>query len=275
MPWWSKPLRDNETGGPAIVLGATEVAYGVDWTFADPTAQRPNGRMGDYRLGYAAPPSSVRLADAVAASCAFPPFFAPLTLPGADLGLTGGHPDHETPEQRAAILEQIRLTDGGVYDNLGLEPVWRNHATVLVSDGGAVFRARAERTVWGRLMRVLGVATGGGTSVRLRWLHASFARDVMSGSTWGLDTVVPQGYPAPVVELINAVRTDLDAFTRDEQRVLERHGYLVADHVVRQYVPSAVRIDAPLDPPHPRVADPDVARRALRGSARRALLGRW
>lgn len=275
VPWWSKPLRDNETGGPAIVLGATEVAYGVDWTFADPTAQRPNGRMGDYRLGYAAPPSSVRLADAVAASCAFPPFFAPLTLPGADLGLTGGHPDRETPEQRAAILEQIRLTDGGVYDNLGLEPVWRNHATVLVSDGGAVFRARAERTVWGRLLRILGVATGGGTSVRLRWLHASFARDVMSGSTWGLDTVVPQGYPAPVVELIDAVRTDLDAFTRDEQRVLERHGYLVADHVVRQYVPTAVRIDAPLDPPHPRVADPDVVRRALRGSARRVLLGRW
>ena len=275
VPWWSKPLRDNETGGPAIVMGATEVAYGVDWTFADPTANRPNGRMGDYRLGYAAPPASVRIADAVAASCAFPPFFAPMTLPGKDLGLTGGHPDHETPQQRAAILEAIRLTDGGVYDNLGLEPVWRNHGTVLVSDGGAVFRAHTERTVWGRMLQILGVATGGGTSVRLRWLHASFAREVMAGSTWGLDTVVPQGYDPASVELIDAVRTDLDAFTKDEQRILERHGYLVADDVVRRYVPALVRIDAPLRPPHPKVADHDVVRRALRGSAKRALLGRW
>ena len=275
VPWWSTPLRDNETGGPAIVIGSTDVAYGVDWTFADPTANRPDGRMGDYRLGYAAPPRSVRLADAVAASCAFPPFFAPMTLVGTDLGLTGGHPDHETPEQRAAILEAIRLTDGGVYDNLGLEPVWRNHATVLVSDGGAVFRAHTERTVWGRLLQILGVATGGGSSVRLRWLHASFARNVMAGSTWGLDTVVPEGYDPASVELINAVRSDLDAFTRDEQRILERHGYLVADHVVRRYVPGLVRVDAPLRPPHPKVADHEVVRRALRSSAKRALLGRW
>jgi NTE family protein len=275
VPWWSTPLRDNETGGPAIVTGATEVAYGVDWTFADPTARRPCGRIGDYRLGYAPPPPGLRLADVVAASCAFPPFFAPMALRGKGLGLTGGHPDHDTPEQRAAILEQIRLTDGGVYDNLGLEPVWKDHAAVLVSDGGEVFRARSEHTLWGRLLQILGIATGGGTSVRLRWLHAGFARGVMTGSSWSLGNVVPQGYPAESVDLIDAIRTDLDAFSGDEQRILERHGYLVADHVVREWAPGLIRIDAPLVPPHPEVAEPAVVPRALKDSAKRLLLGRW
>ena len=29
------------------------------------------------------------------------------------------------------------LTDGGVYDNMGLETVWKRYQTVLVSDAGA------------------------------------------------------------------------------------------------------------------------------------------
>jgi len=275
VPWWSGPLRDNETGGPAIFVGATDVAYGVDWIFANPTAARPRGRIGDYRLGYAEPPADMRLADAVAASCAFPPFFAPMTLNGNDLHLMASHPGDEAPGQLAAVREQIRLTDGGVYDNLALEPVWKNHRTVIVSDGGGVFRARSEHTLWGKLLQILAIASGGGSSVRLRWLHASFARGVMSGVTWGLDTVAPQCYPLDVVELINTVRTDLDAFSQQEQHILERHGYHVADQAVHRYLAELVHVDAPLDPPHTDVADPAVAALALRRSAMRTLFGRW
>ena len=56
VPWWSTPLRDNGIGGPTVITGATEIAYGVDWTFAGPSVEHPRGRVGDYRLGYAAPP---------------------------------------------------------------------------------------------------------------------------------------------------------------------------------------------------------------------------
>ncbi len=31
---------------------------------------------------------------------------------------------------------KVVLTDGGVYDNLGLETAWKRYKTILVSDGG-------------------------------------------------------------------------------------------------------------------------------------------
>ena len=272
--WWSTPLRDNVGPGPAVVTCATEIGYGVDWVFEDATVHRPHGRVGDYRLGYAAPPAGLRVADVVAASCAFPPFFAPMVLDGVAMRLTGGKKGLESDEERAAITRRIRLTDGGVYDNLGLEPVWKRHATVLVSDGGGVFRARTERTVVGRTLRILAIATNGGQSVRSRWLHAGFARGALHGASWALDTVVDGCYPRATTELINAVRTDLDAFSREEQHVLERHGYLVADAQVRAHCPELVTLDAPPVPPHDDVADPAVAARALVDSSKRRLLGR-
>jgi NTE family protein len=275
VPWWSTPLRDNAVGGPTVVTGATEIAYGVDWTFAGPSAEHPRGRIGDYRLGYAAPPPELRVADAIAASCAFPPYFEPMAFDGNVLRLAGGSHGNEDQQARDEIRGRIRLTDGGVYDNLALEPVWKNHSTVLVSDGGSVFRARTERTVFGRLLRIMAISSGGGTSVRLRWLHASFARAALSGVTWSLDTEVPQSYPAATVELVNAIRTDLDAFSRAERHVLERHGYLVADAAIHRHQPELIRVQAPLRPPHADVADPVVVERALRRSAPRTLFGHW
>ncbi len=275
VPWWSTPLRDNGIGGPTVITGATEVAYGVDWTFACPSVEQPRGRVGDYRLGYAAPPPELRVADAIAASCAFPPYFEPMAFDGNVLRLAGGSHGSEDQQARDEIRGRIRLTDGGVYDNLALEPVWKNHATVLVSDGGSVFRAGTERTVFGRLLRIMAISSGGGTSVRLRWLHASFARAALSGVTWSLDTKVPHSYPAATVELLNAIRTDLDAFSQVERHVLERHGYLVADAAIHRHQPELVRVEAPLRPPHPDVADPAVVDLALRDSASRTLLGHW
>ncbi len=275
LPWWSRALRDNGADGPAIVIGATEVGYGVDWVFMDPDAARPQGRIGDYRVGYAVPPVGLRLADSVAASCAFPPFFAPMRLSAEDLGLTGGHRGQESAQARSSILADVQLADGGVYDNLGLEPVWKDHAAVLVSDGGGVFRAGSQHTVFGRLLQIMSIAAAGGGATRMRWLLASFRRGVIEGATWALDTVAAGSYPAEVCERINVIRTDLDRFSSDEQKILERHGYLVADAMVRAHAGQLVRRDAPVDPPHPEVADPAYALRALRDSHRRTLLGRF
>lgn len=273
IDWWATPLRDLGVVGASTVTGATDVAYGVDWRFYDPTAVRPAGWMGDYRLGFGPPPPWLRVADVVATSCAFPPVFGPWRLDGRGLDLRGGVAGREAAETRDAIRRSIPLSDGGVYDNLGLEPVWKDHAAVLVSDGGGVFRARTTRTPLGQMLRTMSIASDGGTSVRLRWLHSSMSAGELAGATWALDEVV--GYPPDVVELVNAIRTDLDAFTPGEQMVLERHGYLVTDALVREHSPELIAVDAALDPPHPEVADPEVARRLLRDSDRRTVLGRW
>ena len=274
IDWWATPLRDSAIDGPAVITGATEIGYGVNWIFEDPSGRPPHGRVGDYRLGYGVPPPTLRIADIVAASCAYPPYFAPMVLDGEQLKLTGGRPGLESPDVRQQIRRRIRLTDGGVYDNLGLEPVWKSHRTVLVSDGGGVFRARTELTIHGRMLRILGIATNGGQSVRSRWLQAGYHRDVLDGTSWALDTAAPGCYPRQVTELINAVRTDLDAFSTQEQQVLERHGYLVADAQVGSRAPELITRDVPARPPHPEVGDPAVAARALHDSSKRRLLGR-
>lgn len=273
VPWWSTPLRDIGTRGPAVIVVATEVGYGLDWHFCDPTAVTPHGRVGDYRLGYAEPPSWLTLADCAATSCSVPPVFAPRILDGDVLGLEGGTPGPEPAEVRAAIRREIKLTDGGVYDNLGLEPVWKDHATVLVSDGGPVFRTRTTRSVIGRVIETIALAADSSTSVRLRWLHSLMEADDVHGATWALDTVVADHGPS-VRSALARVRTDLDAFTAGERQVLERHGYLVADAMVREHAPESVVVDAPLAPPYDAVASDTAALAALDGSSRRKLLGR-
>ena len=110
--------------------------------------------------------------------------------------------------------------------------------------------------------------------MRSRWLHAGYAQGKLTGTSWALDALIDGSYPRSTTERINAIRTDLDAFSPGEPHVLERHGYLVADAAIRAHVPELVTIDAPLAPPHPDVADPAVADRILEDSAKRHLLGR-
>ncbi len=266
VPHFATPLRDLRPSGPVSVIVATDVTYGVDWRFEDAGRCAPSGRIGDYWQGYGNPPGSLRLAEAIAASCAFPPVFAPLQLPSTDLQLRGGA---GRPEQT------VYLTDGGVYDNLALEPVWRDHRTVLASDGGSVFRARSAGSVLGLMLRILGIASSGGSAIRLRWLHASMAGGLVDGATWALDDVTATGYPADVVQLIEDIRTDLDAFSLVEQHVLERVGYLVAAAAITAYARELILLDIPVQAPHAEVADPDVVRQGLADSARMRWSGRW
>lgn len=275
IPWWAAEMRSGQrASGPAIVVEATELAHGVNWTFADARAHPPHGRVGDYRLGYGDPPPGLRMADVVASSSAYPPYFAPFDLDARGLELSGGKVGQMDPTAGARLQHTIQLLDGGIYDNLALEPVWREHAGVLVSDGGAVFRARSARTPFGRILHVISIAAGGGEVTRLRWLHSAFNWGVLEGATWAMDSRVPQSYPVEVAAQINQVRTDMDAFTADEQKILERHGYGVADSAIRRHAPQLILRDAPAQYPHPEVADPEVALAALRRSGRVSLLGR-
>lgn len=289
VPWWSSDLRYNDRSGPVILTSATEIGYGVSWVFADARSAGPRGRIGDHRLGYAAPPPGLRIADAVAASCAYPPFFPPLELDGRNLALRGGVPDPAEPDSvREGLLSRIQLADGGIYDNLGLEPVWSDHESVLVSDGGTVLRSRPAGSLMGRLLHTLSIAGSGQHTTRLRWLRASFSAGVLRGATWSLEstnTISPvpghgpvlgarPGYPANLVDQINQVRTDLDAFRPIEQQVLERHGYVVADASLERHSPELIHSPAPFTPPHPSAADPAMVSRNLRGSAQVRALGR-
>ena len=53
---------------------------------------------------------------------------------------------------RERLVRSIDLADGGIYDNLGIEPVWRDHAVVLVSDAAPSLSVDPPmRPVWSAL----------------------------------------------------------------------------------------------------------------------------
>ena len=59
----------------------------------------------------------------------------------------GGHRHEDL--HREPFLIDVGLTDGGVYDNLGLETAWKRYTTILVSNGGGKIQAEEEPT-WAR-----------------------------------------------------------------------------------------------------------------------------
>jgi len=250
---------------PRYLYCATDMSYGVNWIFG-------RERVGDYQVGYAAPPPGWPLARAVAASSCFPPIFNPLLIGIDGKELVGGK---ALGPERDRIVKGLRLSDGGVYDNMALEPVWKDHATLLVSDGGATFDFGADSGLLWRLQRYTSIVSRQASGVRKRWLIANMQDKVLTGAYWGLGSKrssyrVDGGYPSDLVEdVISGVRTDLDRFSVAEMAVLENHGYMLADAAVEAHLPDMVAPDAkPYAVPNEGWLDEDAVRDQLGGSSK-------
>jgi NTE family protein len=254
---------------PRFVFCATDLCYGVNFVFE-------RERVGDYRLGYLSPPpADWDVARAVAASSCFPPVFNPLPLDvGTDRFKRGRQPLADA---------DIRLSDGGLYDNLGLEPVWKTHRTVLVSDGGAVFSSASDGGLLARIGRYVDIVDHQALALRKRWLISNFLDGTMTGAYWGIGSATRNyaegaaGYSKELAaDVIAEMRTDLDAFSTAEMAVLENHGYALAAAAIATHLGSLATPGAPAPtPPHPEWTDETRARQALANSWKRKLLGRW
>jgi len=102
-----KGAQMNDLGGgkPLLIINATDLRTGSAFYF---TAKE----SGSWRLGRLAS-TKIALAHAVTASAAYPLF-----LPALDERMPFNRRD------RSRRVERVTLTDGGVYDNLGLAPLW-------------------------------------------------------------------------------------------------------------------------------------------------------
>lgn len=270
---------------PKFVLCATDMAFGVNWVFDSGSFRRSRRRVGDYMAGYLKEfPDDWPLAHAVAASSCFPPIFNPMLLRLDPALLHNGDYDHDK-DDRADLVKGIGLSDGGVYDNMGLEPVWKDARTVLVSDGGAVWEAERDTGLLRRLNRYASISGRQGGALRKRWLISSFDHDVMDGTYWGLGSVGrhyrehdPRCFSRSLVEdRLSQVRTDLDAFSPAEQGALENHGYMLADAAARTHLDATLmdRTSPAPQPPQPKWLDEERVSEALADSHKRKLLGRW
>ncbi|MGH7192259.1 MAG: patatin-like phospholipase family protein, partial [Candidatus Saccharimonadales bacterium] len=167
-----------DAGGPNFVFCAANLQTGVNFTF--------NAfDVGDWMIGHTAA-RNLALSTAIAASSAFPVAFPPLILhPNRAEAFAGGKLAESA--HRAELIGAIRLTDGGVYDNLGLEPVWKDHELVFCSDGGQPFTVAPRPGKWmvARLYRASEIIGNQAIAVRKRWLLASYEKHVYGGSYWG------------------------------------------------------------------------------------------
>jgi NTE family protein len=173
-----------------------------------------------------------------------------------------------------------------VYDNLASQPVMERYGTVLVSDGGGVFEEIepiGKFALIKRIRRYTAIAQRGGGSMRREVIVGSFEHGERQGTYWGIGTPPSRyatrsddAYPDALVDdVIEEVRTDLDAFSTAEQAVLQNHGYLQMDAAARSHLvkyPSLVPDPFPkCAPPYAEWLDPDAVRRALAASNKRKL----
>jgi NTE family protein len=235
---------------PRFVFCATDLLFRTQWVF-----DAGWRRVGSDQAGYAPLSDRWSLARAVAASSCLSPVYKPMRLGDLAGDL---RPGEYTGPDRDRIVRSIELTDGGMHDNLGLEPVWRDHRDVLVSDAApSLTPVPPFGAIW-RSLRLVVALLEQATDVRKRWLIASFLERELRGAYWGIGSF-PSSYPAPrdgdpaveayddelVSEHISQVRIDLDVFSDGEIGVLENHGYLMAEIAVRRHAPHLIAADSP------------------------------
>ena len=241
---------------PRFVINATNVQSGVLWRFMKPY-------MRDYRVGKVANPT-VPLARAVTASSAFPPVLSPMEL---RLDPADFEPGSGMDLQRPPFTTRVILTDGGVYDNLGLETAWKRYQTILVSDAGSKAKAEEEpKTDWARhSYRVLHLIDNQVRSLRKRQVIESFELNktnpadpnARKGTYWGIRTDIanyglPDALPCPLARTTELAKVPtrlkrLDDLTQDR---LINWGYAVCDAALRKHLDAGLQ--APAAFPYPK-----------------------
>jgi NTE family protein len=229
--------------GPRFTIYATSLQTGRSVRLA-------RGYLADYRIG-TYPDPQIQLAEAVAASAAFPPPLCPVTL--------SLDPDRWVEASGAELFgeeyvkKHMYLADGGVYDNLGLERIWNRCSMVLVSDGGAPFQS--DRRVLGsrwsliaRTKRTLDIMGDQVHALRTSRLMRDFQAGERTGAYWGVATHIkdydlqPAGKRAPMTQDsgltagLCRIRTRLNRFSAAEQGHLINWGYALTDAAMRRYV---------------------------------------
>jgi NTE family protein len=222
---------------PRFVINATSVQTGALFRFSRPF-------LADYRVG-TIPNPTTEIAVAVAASSAFPPVLSPLKL---ELDPASWAPPSGLPSEDLHMepyLSEAVLSDGGVYDNLGLETAWKKYKTVLVSNGGGKMQPQPDPpSDWARHgLRINDIIDNQVRSLRVRQVIGAFEAGDRTGTYWGIRTCItdyelPDALPCPEEQTLAlaATPTRLKRLDGVLQERLINWGYAVCDAAMRRHV---------------------------------------
>lgn len=238
----------NEWG---ISAGLSELPETPEWSINGTTAEngkrfrfKRNG-IGDYMLGYASG-SRFPLASALAVSAAFPGGFGPLTLDARRFEWRKRHWDAPSgTEQPVEIAyHRLHLYDGGIYDNLGLEPFFdpgRQKAKhdgyfILASDAGAPLTLGFDHGALSvfRLKRVADIISEQARALRVRTFASYLQRDATKGAYLYINTPVTAETDCPSASFAGGFPTTLRRLEHEEFDRIARHGYAVTLRVERE-----------------------------------------
>jgi NTE family protein len=233
----SKTLQDIPTlgEGPEFIFYAASLQTGAGVRMSKEYTR-------DYKVGKL-PNPRLSLAKVVGASSAFPPFFSPVIIKC--------NPEKWEKTKGAYLYSDIKyrkrliLTDGGVYDNMGLEAVWNDKfKTVLVCDAGAPWKDKSNlcKDWFSQLLRVNSTISRQVGALRKRTLIGNFEEMKYGGSYWGIATEI-NNYELEdsmvkdnkKTSSLKNVRTRLNSFSAEEQGNLINWGYALTDTALRRY----------------------------------------
>jgi NTE family protein len=214
-------------------------------------------RFGDYELGYAQP-DHFKISEAMAVSAAFPGLVGPLVIK-ADAFRWMKRPSWnaavESEEPIVLPYSRLHIYDGGVYDNLALEPfldpgsqTFKNGIDYLVcSDASKPLERVSPGSSWSpfRALRILDIAMDQARALRIRPL-ANFLQNNPGAGSYAqigsnpverIKRFEPRN-PAVAAELLNRQwlsadevklaaehPTGLRTLSNEQFTRLERHGY--------------------------------------------------
>lgn len=205
--------------GPRIYLNSTNLATGNMFFFVAGRAladgEDGGETIGEHESGTVAA-SDFLISRAVAASSAFPPVFPPLRI-DADV-----YPN--------SLTDYVTLTDGGVYDNLGVNPLLRLKRNPLdyciVSDGGLPFAVSSDPTESGTIVlkAAINILMEQVRGLQFARLQLSYEAKKGPKPLWfSIDSVHGEERDGDAA-FASAISTDLKALSAPEMGVLIRHG---------------------------------------------------
>ena len=222
-------FRDKTLGdlkkAPRIYLNSTNLATGNLFFFV--SGGNKKSEIGEQE-GQVEMPHFL-ISEAVAASSAFPPAYPPLRINKDQLSLEN--------------INYITLTDGGVYDNLGLNPLLlkRNKLDYTISsDGGKPFEIKSNpiKSSSGALKESIGILMEQVRGKQFKYLYWKYMAGKSAKPVWlSIDSTAGEVIKGDA-EFVSSIPTRLRKLSGKEISALQRHGAALVEARLKKYMPE-------------------------------------
>lgn len=228
----------------------SDIPLHPEWSINGTTAEtgkrfrfKPSS-IGDYSLGYAHP-KKMLLSDAMSVSAAFPGAIGPYSINTIEYNWFKRGWDEKPGKEKEVQLERnLRIYDGGVYDNLGLEAFFDqgrmqskiSNQLIICSDAGAPLKKGF--SYWGmnpwRLKRVMDIISEQSRSLRVR----AFMTYLLQNKNPGLYLGITSPYSGDINSSSHPSQypTSLKKFSSEDFDKISDFGYKVAEYNYDHYI---------------------------------------